>query len=62
MKTFKVVLKSDTEGIYGITITVKAENSHEALWKLVDAGVGGAVDSLTVIDNGNNTNQKVKEL
>ena len=59
MITFKVVLKSDTEGV---TITVTAENSHEALWKLVDTGLGGAVDRLVTIDNGNNTNQKVKEL
>ena len=61
MKTFKAILKNDTEGI---TITVTAEESHEALWKLVDAGVGGAVKSLMVVNtvgNGEN-NQPIKEL
>ena len=57
MKTFRAVLKSDTEGV---TITVKAENSHEALWKLVDAGVGGAVDSLMLVDNNND--QKIGKI
>ena len=61
MKTFRVVFKQRCEA-EDITVTVKAENSHEALWKLCDADIGGIVKSLVVIDNGLNTDQTVREL